>query len=482
MTKKKKKNGTEPVQPMSPERYIRERARLLPIDRCMVNADWKEAGDAEIMVVRRHSIGNYTVGMFLVDTFCRGVYDTLYWFNLSKDRLDRVLNSFKSSFEEIEDVDYTVVHNIIFGAVEFADEAGIEPCEDFNLTQYILEEDTDDVPLIEYEFGRNGKHWLFAQSEYEANKYLPAMIENLGDNYEVTIDDSHDSDYDDEEDDYDEGYDEASQDFSRAGEYSYVHPEYPSQIELKHQWLRDMLTTPDKEILTKKDIDRLLALPHDELRHDLEQMALYEMGRNASGEYSEKYNPVIGHVLILLGEVGDEGSLDVMLEIMRQDEKFFDYHIDACSKYLILQPLRQLAKNNLHRLLDYLKEPGLYTYFRIDVAEVMICSDESFKPERRTEILGYAHELIEFLIDKKDDPKYMDSTLASFLCWYLVDLEATELLPDIEALFAAGFVEVGICGTLDSIKKDIRKPQHIEKSEPYNVYEIYKDIKRTFGN
>lgn len=476
MAKKKKKKGTGQTAPLSPERYIREKARLLPVDRCLVNADWKDAGLADVIVIRRHTNGHFTLGAFLVDTFCRGVYDSFYKFNIDEEELEDMLDRIADHGQEMIEVGYAEAHNIVFGAIEFADEAGIKPCKEFALTQYLLEEDTDDVPLIEYDFGKEGKHWLFAHSNLEASRYLPAMKKALGNNYEVTIVD------DDDDDDMEEDYDDHFPDEGPDGEYSYEHPEYPSQIELKHPWVQDLLTTPEKEILTKDEIDRLLALPHDELRHDLEQMALYEMGRNANGEYSEPYNPVISHVLLLLGEVGDEGSLDVALEVMRQDDEFRDYHICDGSEYIIIPPLYQLAKHNLRRLLDYLKEPGLYTYFRGDAIEAMLTVAERSEPERRTEIIGYAREFISFLIAHRDDPKSMDGTVAGLLCSELVDLGATELLPDIEALFATGRVVTGVCGTLSCIRRDIRRPRYKESPEPYDVYKLYEEMDKAFGN
>ena len=64
-----------------------------------------------------------------------------------------------------------MVHNWIYGAIAWANEAGISPHKSFSVTQYMLEEDTEDIPLIEYEFGCNGKHRLCCSSKIEANKY-----------------------------------------------------------------------------------------------------------------------------------------------------------------------------------------------------------------------------------------------------------------------------------------------------------------------
>lgn len=90
--------------------------------------------------------------------------------------------------QRFRECSYEEAHNWVFGAIAFAEEAGIEPDKSFNLTQYILEEDDDDIPLIEFEYGENGQHLLVAHSKLEASRYLPLLEENLGkDNYKFII-------------------------------------------------------------------------------------------------------------------------------------------------------------------------------------------------------------------------------------------------------------------------------------------------------
>ena len=52
----------------------------------------------------------------------------------------------------------------------------------------MLEEDNDEIPLIEYEYGKDGKHFLVAHSRQEANRYLPLLEKNLGEgNYDFIV-------------------------------------------------------------------------------------------------------------------------------------------------------------------------------------------------------------------------------------------------------------------------------------------------------
>lgn len=75
-------------QPLSAEQYINSRARTLKIDRCLGNADWETSKIAHVIVIRRHTNGNFTYSGYLVDLLCPGVKDTYYGFNQIYDTVD----------------------------------------------------------------------------------------------------------------------------------------------------------------------------------------------------------------------------------------------------------------------------------------------------------------------------------------------------------------------------------------------------------
>ncbi|MCX6257048.1 MAG: hypothetical protein NTW49_03985 [Bacteroidia bacterium] len=150
-------------KPLSPENYIRTRARNLEIGDCYINEGWKICGLAQIIITRRHSNGNITIGVYLVDLYALGVKDSFFRFNISAEKLEDMISQIESSSamnEKLIKTDYVLAHNIIYGAVEFADEYGYKPCREFDLTRFILEEDTEEIELIEIEFGKNGQPLL----------------------------------------------------------------------------------------------------------------------------------------------------------------------------------------------------------------------------------------------------------------------------------------------------------------------------------
>ena len=167
----------------SPEEYLRERVRALSIGDCRVNSHWQEMGMAMVLVNRMHKQGTITTGLYQLDTNCRGLIDTEYFFCMEPENIEKIRETFVEKEFLMERVSYTLVHNLVYGAIDFAEEAGIKPHPDFNLTQYILEEDTEDIPFMEFSFGEHGKHYLYADDEKMLNKYLPTMKQHLGDNF-----------------------------------------------------------------------------------------------------------------------------------------------------------------------------------------------------------------------------------------------------------------------------------------------------------
>ena len=199
MGKKKTNKNAAGQQPLSPEKFIREKARGLEIGKCYVSREMTLYGEGHIVVSRLHKGGKVSAAFYLVDIYCVGVKDSFYKLRMENYEFESFIDRLR--IEDIQECSYEEAHNWIYGAVAFAKEAGIQPDKSFNLTQYILEEDTDEIPLMEFEFGRNGKHFLVARNNLEASRYLPAMKTHLGDNFDVLIDVGNDfeEDEDDEE-------------------------------------------------------------------------------------------------------------------------------------------------------------------------------------------------------------------------------------------------------------------------------------------
>ena len=203
MAKKKQKKSQTGQTFLSPDQYVKQRVRSLQIGKCYVSEVIDKASMGHVVVTRQHTGGRLSVAFFLVDMACLGVKDSFYILRMEDFEFDERLKDSNNTYRECS---YEEAHNRIYGAIAYAEEAGIKPDKSFLLTQYFLEEDTDDIPLQEFEYGLNGKHHLVCHSNLEASRYLPLLRKNLGEgnfSYLINIGSPFgDEDYDDD----DEGF------------------------------------------------------------------------------------------------------------------------------------------------------------------------------------------------------------------------------------------------------------------------------------
>jgi len=165
MAKNKKRKGASiKVPAISPKKYIQTKARQLPIYACYVNEDWEASKLAQVLVARRHINGNITFAGYLADLLGMGVKDAMYNYNQPLFEFEEIIENMG---EVMVACDYNLAHNLVYGAVEFALEHDVSSHKDWNIAQYILEEDTDDIPLMDLEFGIDGMPAFFEGDEEE---------------------------------------------------------------------------------------------------------------------------------------------------------------------------------------------------------------------------------------------------------------------------------------------------------------------------
>lgn len=244
--------------------------------------------------------------------------------------------------------------------------------------------------------------------------------------------------------------------------YAYKHPEYPKILEMENPWVGEELCKPENALGLKPAlVKRILALPADSLRKDLEHLIMYHVGLTCddiSEEYDpgDRFNDVIGSSLILLADVGNgESSLDVVLEVMRQSSDFSEYHICDLGEELFVPTICKLGQNHLDKLLAYAKEPGLYSYLQ-SVAFAAVRVMAFYNPDLRQPVVEWFRDLLRYYADYSQSHD-VDCELMGLLVCEVVDLHAPELLPEVKALFDAGAVHEGTSGDYKSIVRDIKK-------------------------
>lgn len=505
----KKTSGQQPA--FSPVEYIRTKARTLPIVKCYINESWQEDGLAYIMVVRQHKAGTYTVGKYLVDTFCLGVKDTGYYFSMLPFEFEDIMESMPVEFMEIS---YNEAHNIIYGAVAFAEELGIESHRDFRLTEYILEEDDEEIPLIEYDFGKDGEPFLITNTRFELNKYLAIIKKTTGGEVRFMVRDEEEEESSDEYDDYeevDDDYDELEKAISKLSpadaenfldvfsrlqedikrsqslpsvEYNYVYPNYPSDLKLNHSELEVLYDDNYYYELPRAEVEKILQLPRATLIQDLNYIIQYELGKTY-GLSNEMLNDIcddtnsLTHVLFLAGELKAEECLPAVLEIFRQRTCVFDYFFGDYVQIVFTPTLYAIAGNKLNVLLEFMKEPGFPCYPKGYLADAVV-SVVVNEPNRRAEAIEWFREIFRFLKEHISDTSIYDAGLVGCLVSSAMDIQAVELLPEIKTLYSTGLVDEMCCGDYNTVEDEISfdTPDLSDYSlnSIYERYQVYKEM------
>ncbi|NOX45425.1 MAG: hypothetical protein GXO89_00425 [Chlorobi bacterium] len=171
----------------SPEKYIRTRAAKLPIHECLINSGWEEKGLATILLSKKQPSGNYVFALYLVDIFCLGLKNTLFNFNFSEVEYNEIKEKMAGS-EIFVPCDIVKAHNIIYGAMDYAEELGFRPYKDFKTTEYLLNPELIDDGIDDIEFGKDGKPYYFAGLNDNVDLILETLNRNVGKgNFKFTL-------------------------------------------------------------------------------------------------------------------------------------------------------------------------------------------------------------------------------------------------------------------------------------------------------
>ncbi|MFA9391377.1 MAG: hypothetical protein ACERKD_16330 [Prolixibacteraceae bacterium] len=321
---------------LSPEKYIRQKARSLPVYDCWINKHWKESQMANIVVARQHTNGNITAGIYLMDLSCLGVKDTLWVFNLPlvefRDKLEIIFDA-EGGFSSIE---YALAHNIVYAGIEFAADYEFKPHKDFtSLTQYILEEDTNAIPLIEVTCGFDGFP-AYMQESPENNhqsKEIIAQLERVaGPGNYMLLDEYgnnlNDVDYFDDEEEEDEFTD---MDFEeKRNEFLNYYQRIETFSESEAKYFFSLQQSIVNDSIDHKECNRY----YDDLLYEVTKIEIDydEIPAEMFGLESAD-SPIEPEVKALFWEIIDQGeNLKVMKKRFKQFLKFQGYN--AAKEYL----------------------------------------------------------------------------------------------------------------------------------------------------
>lgn len=216
-------------------------------------------------------------------------------------------------------------------------------------------------------------------------------------------------------------------------------------------------------------IGHYLSLNRKQLISDLENVLKRSYLKHKQGDTN--YAPV--HAFFMLGELEAKESLPVILEMMCSDEKYFDDVFGSVFTESGWIPLFRIGKNQLNLLEEYLKLPGLYTYFRSSATDALTQVALHY-PERKDDVAEIFKNLLKFFVVKKPKDNIIDTEFNGFLVSDIIELEFQNLLPLIKELYEKRYVAETVAGTFKEVENDILNPlKYNFKRELLNIKEFY---------
>jgi hypothetical protein len=171
----------------SAKKYLKEKGKQLPIDRCLISDNYAEQGFTMCLIIRKQPSGKFAFGSFLVDRLCLGVKNSMSNCNFTSEQIDELIQQMVSN-APVEEVSPAYFHNLIYGALDYAAELGLSAPKDFYLAEYLLDEDLVDDDIDEIEMGWNGKPWYVEGPFDNTHKILSTLKQSVGeDGYEYIV-------------------------------------------------------------------------------------------------------------------------------------------------------------------------------------------------------------------------------------------------------------------------------------------------------
>jgi hypothetical protein len=174
-------------QNLSPEKYIASKGRSLPYHESLINDDWKESGIASIILSKKMPSGKLITGIYIVDIYCLGLKNTLYKFALDLSGYKELIEDIGGNYK-LTECSLADAHNIIYGAIDFAEASGFKPQKDFRVTEYLLDPDLIDDGIDRLEFGKDGKPFYCAGPYDDVAGIMQTLKRNVGkENFDYVI-------------------------------------------------------------------------------------------------------------------------------------------------------------------------------------------------------------------------------------------------------------------------------------------------------
>ena len=163
----------------TPARILR-RAREMPVEGAWVQEGWQERGAAIVVLARTNSSDNVVFGEYVVDYLCTGVKDTAFATDVSPDVFDNEVIPRLYGGVPPTAIAAELAHEIVWGAVEYAEALGLRPPSAFRQSQRILDAPDALAKSGVVQFGYQGRPAYVPAPQDNQAAIITRLIDSVG--------------------------------------------------------------------------------------------------------------------------------------------------------------------------------------------------------------------------------------------------------------------------------------------------------------
>lgn len=241
--------------------------------------------------------------------------------------------------------------------------------------------------------------------------------------------------------------------------------------------------------ISQETLNHILSLPRETLVKDLESVIddsierfAYFKNISTNTGWSEETMNFIVHAVFLLGELEASESIDKIFEMLSQSEEYLDFYFGDFLYEALWEPVYKIVHNEPDKCKQFMFLPGIYNSSKNLIADVFE-QVALHQPNRKTEVVNWYRDLINFFLEAKIEDNVIDSDLIAFIICDILDFKAKELLPEIKKLYKKNLVSTIICGGYSNIEKSFLHPsKHSTKKDFLFIADRYRLITQNWAS
>lgn len=241
-------------------------------------------------------------------------------------------------------------------------------------------------------------------------------------------------------------------------DYSYQCPDYAKKTRPIAEYLHTIEQIEWDYDVSETYIRDLLSKPAPELADELENLIINGLATFQQVRIKNKTPRQTKFIiaLLLLKEIRSTKSLDLVLELLRQDSVFLETYFDYFGSDVFPVVLHHLGSDQLPKLLEFMKEPGLFSFGK-SYTFTAVANIACTTPQRRLEVISWICQVLNFFYDNRDDKTVFDCIVIDSFSYDILNIGGKEALPLLEKLYATNLVLNFIAPDIKGIRKIIKE-------------------------